>query len=145
MTFRHRANYSRVFSPCAGNSTENCGNPQSSAVGFYNTAGAVPVTANKPVGYKGCFNDNIGSRQLPGYTYTSDNMTNTNCAVTCAGKGFALSGTQGGSKSSSPLDSSLIDTDTPGLFCRRLFLWRNASLHLVARKLLCLELQRFIW
>ncbi|KAJ9119238.1 hypothetical protein QFC22_003730 [Naganishia vaughanmartiniae] len=84
--------------PCAGNSTENCGSTQSGAVGFYNTASALPVTTNKPVGYKGCFNDNIGSRQLPGYTYTSSNMTNTNCAVTCAGKGFALSGTQGGSK-----------------------------------------------
>ncbi|KAJ9110132.1 hypothetical protein QFC19_001803 [Naganishia cerealis] len=82
--------------PCAGNSTENCGNSQNSAVGFYNTAGATPAQANKPVGYLGCFNDNIGSRQLPGYTYTNTNMTNLNCAVTCAGKGFSLSGTQNG-------------------------------------------------
>lgn len=67
-------------------------------VGFYSTAGAAPATAGKPVGYKGCFNDNAGARQLPDYSFTSTGMTNLICAQTCAGRGFAVSGTQGGSE-----------------------------------------------
>lgn len=85
-------------SPCGGNSTDNCGNTQGGVVGFYSTAGAAPITAGKPVGYKGCFNDNPGARQLPGYTFSGNAMTNLVCAQTCAGRGFALSGTQNGSE-----------------------------------------------
>jgi hypothetical protein len=84
--------------PCAGNSTDNCGNTQSGVVALYTTAGVVPNTAGKPAGYVGCFNDNAGARQLPGYSYTSTNMTNLACATTCAGRGFTLSGTEAGSE-----------------------------------------------
>lgn len=96
------------FSPCAGNSTDNCGSQQAGVVAQYTTAGVVAATAGKPTGYIGCFNDNPGARQLPGYSFTSSNMTNLVCATTCAGRGFALSGTQAGSEY---LDRSSNDGD----------------------------------
>lgn len=62
-------------SSCAGNSTQNCGGSSVTAVALYTTIDAAPKTAASRPGYKGCFNDNVGARQLPGYSYTSTNMS----------------------------------------------------------------------
>ena len=82
---------------CSGDSTVSCGGNSQSAWDIYDTTGAQAYvnTTGFSSNYEGCFT--AAPLNATSYT-TSPGMTNGLCSTLCSQKGFAVSGTEDGSR-----------------------------------------------
>jgi hypothetical protein len=100
--------------PCPGNANQTCGASYIASV-FNSTIG---TNVTMPVaGYEGCYTD-AANRTMTGYMYSSrDGMSPTSCKTTCAGRGYAYSGTQNGGECYCSNELAGVTKQVPSVQC----------------------------